>query len=618
MENFEYSIELSDRDWAAFAVAAAECGLALGALAEEEPALTDMEEPRVEAGPRSPRCRREEAAGPRSAGSSPSTPGASTPAVRPKTPAQARKSRKARGAGAAREPRAPVGGPGPLAPPSSTLSGTAKEKAAEVAPGKEAARRTALGPGVAEAASAGPGLRETETRDKAPKDEVAKDKVAKDDVAKDKVTKDEVAKDDVAKDEVAKDKVVKDKVTKDEVAKDEVAKDDVAKDKAAKDKVTKDEVANNDVAKDKADKDKVAQDKAVKDNVAKEKVAKDKVAKDKAVQDKAAQDKAAKDEAAECPEVPGRSGGHHTSPAALADTAAPVAACRDAPGKLPDAGATAVLAGNALAPAKAAVTPPGSAGPNTREVTWPEMYDYLFCDSQGEEEAAQSPAEEEEEEEEVPAHRAISLPELYEHFFNEPEGKRKKVQGKDRRREKRGGSDGLQREDPGSAAAEETLVISVPEVYEHFFADGPGNGDGWRGLFPRTPASEVSRAVRALKRLLRRPVHLLGGQASAPRAAAGTGSVGKLPLIPLAPPGCGRAQPGAPDMTLALTGRPAAPLVLTHKDMCLVFCAFASWAVRTSDLQAPDAWKTVFLASFGTLSAIRYFRRQLREGHPQT
>ncbi|XP_009067812.1 PREDICTED: PGC-1 and ERR-induced regulator in muscle protein 1-like [Acanthisitta chloris] len=56
----------------------------------------------------------------------------------------------------------------------------------------------------------------------------------------------------------------------------------------------------------------------------------------------------------------------------------------------------------------------------------------------------------------------------------------------------------------------------------------------------------------------------------------------------------------------------------THKDMCLVFCAFASWAVKTSDLQAPDAWKTMFLASFGTLSAIRYFRRQVREGHPRT
>lgn len=73
-----------------------------------------------------------------------------------------------------------------------------------------------------------------------------------------------------------------------------------------------------------------------------------------------------------------------------------------------------------------------------------------------------------------------------------------------------------------------------------------------------------------------------------------------------------------PELAPLPAGRPEAPLALTHKDMCLVFCAFASWAVKTSDLQAPDAWKTVFLASFGTLSAIRYFRRQVREGRPRT
>uniref|UniRef100_A0A8D0BSP4 Uncharacterized protein n=1 Tax=Salvator merianae TaxID=96440 RepID=A0A8D0BSP4_SALMN len=43
--------------------------------------------------------------------------------------------------------------------------------------------------------------------------------------------------------------------------------------------------------------------------------------------------------------------------------------------------------------------------------------------------------------------------------------------------------------------------------------------------------------------------------------------------------------------------------------MCLGFLAFASWAVKTSDLQAPDAWKIVLLANFGTLSAIRFLRR---------
>ncbi|NXV77847.1 PERM1 protein, partial [Atlantisia rogersi] len=253
---------------------------------------------------------------------------------------------------------------------------------------------------------------------------------------------------------------------------------------------------------------------------------------------------------------------------------------------------------------------------DTLDVTWPEMYDYLFCDSQGEEEGMGNSVEGEK----TPLEREISLPELYEYFFNEPEGNRKKVKGKDRKRKKFSSLDQaqLQNEDPDSAPVKDSLVISVPEVYEHFFPDRPGNRVGWRGIFSITPASEVKKAVGALKSLLQRPMRLVRGQAPAPQALVRRGSGEKLPLIPLAPLGRGQVQPEGLDMALALTGRPEAPLALTHKDMCLVFCAFASWAVKTSDLQAPDAWKTMFLASFGTLSAIRYFRRQVREGHPRS
>ncbi|NXV19307.1 PERM1 protein, partial [Cepphus grylle] len=248
---------------------------------------------------------------------------------------------------------------------------------------------------------------------------------------------------------------------------------------------------------------------------------------------------------------------------------------------------------------------------DTLDVTWPEMYDYLFCDSQGEEEGMGNSVEGEK----TPLEREISLPELYEYFFNEPEGKRKKVKGKDRKRKKFSSLDHtqLQNEDPDLAPVKDSVVISVPEVYEHFFPDGPANRAGWRGIFSITPASEVKKAVGALKSLVQR--HLVGGQAPAPQALLRRGSGEKLSLVPL---GRGQARPEALDMALALRGRPEAPLALTHKDMCLVFCAFASWAVKTSDLQAPDAWKTMFLASFGTLSAIRYFRRQVREGHPRT
>ncbi|NWH45664.1 PERM1 protein, partial [Fregata magnificens] len=259
-----------------------------------------------------------------------------------------------------------------------------------------------------------------------------------------------------------------------------------------------------------------------------------------------------------------------------------------------------------------------SARANTLDVTWPEMYDYLFCDSQGEEEGTENSVEGEE----TPLEREISLPELYEYFFNEPEGNRKKVKGKDRKRKKFSSLDHaqLQNEDPDSAPVKDSLVISCPEVYEHFFPDGPvpRNRAGWRGIFSITPASEVKKAVGTLKSFLQRPMRLIRGQAPAPQALVRRGSGEKLPLVPLAPLGRGQARPEGLDMALALTGRPEAPLALTHKDMCLVFCAFASWAVKTSDLQAPDAWKTVFLASFGTLSAIRYFRRQVREGHPRT
>ncbi|XP_032565089.1 PGC-1 and ERR-induced regulator in muscle protein 1 [Chiroxiphia lanceolata] len=256
-----------------------------------------------------------------------------------------------------------------------------------------------------------------------------------------------------------------------------------------------------------------------------------------------------------------------------------------------------------------------SARSDTLDVTWPEMYDYFFCDSQEEEELGSSV-----EGRRSPLQREISWPELYEYFFNEPEGNRKKVKGKDRKRKKFSSLDhtGLQNEDPSSAAVKDTVIISVPEVCEHFFPETPRNRMGWRGIFSIAPASEVKRAVGALKSLLQRQIHPDGSQAPASQALVPRGSAEKFALVPLAPLGRGQVWPEGEEMALALRGTAEDPRVLTHKDMCLVFCAFASWAVKTSDLQAPDAWKTMFLASFGTLSAIRYFRRQVREGQPRT
>ncbi|KAM7030833.1 PGC-1 and ERR-induced regulator in muscle protein 1 [Acridotheres tristis] len=248
---------------------------------------------------------------------------------------------------------------------------------------------------------------------------------------------------------------------------------------------------------------------------------------------------------------------------------------------------------------------------NSLDVTWPEMYEYLFCDSQEEEELGSSL-----EGRKSPLQREISWPELYEYLFNEPEGSRKKVKAKDRKRKKFSGLEraGMQKEAPSSAPGKDSVVIPVPDVYE-LFPERAQNRMGWRGIFSMAPASEVKKAVRALRSLLQRQMQLGGEQGSSSQALVPRRSGEELALVPL---GGAQVWPEDGDTALALRGAAEDPRLLSHKDMCLVFCAFASWAVKTSDLQAPDAWKTMFLASFGTLSAIRYFRRQVREGHPRT
>lgn len=44
---------------------------------------------------------------------------------------------------------------------------------------------------------------------------------------------------------------------------------------------------------------------------------------------------------------------------------------------------------------------------------------------------------------------------------------------------------------------------------------------------------------------------------------------------------------------------PLTSFTFSQNDMCLVFVAFATWAVRTSDLHTPDAWKTGLGALLG-------------------
>ncbi|XP_062821700.1 PGC-1 and ERR-induced regulator in muscle protein 1 [Anolis carolinensis] len=161
-----------------------------------------------------------------------------------------------------------------------------------------------------------------------------------------------------------------------------------------------------------------------------------------------------------------------------------------------------------------------------------------------------------------------------------------------------------------SAEAGDAIQISIPEVYEYFFDNSAKGKRNWRGILLSFPASEARKAARALKALIGRHMRRVKPQTRNYGELLRRGSQGTLVLFSPALLTEAQARPEDLHMAVMEPERPLQP-VLTHRDMCLGFVAFASWAVKTSDLQAPDAWKIVLLANFGTLSAIRYFRRQV-------
>lgn len=210
-------------------------------------------------------------------------------------------------------------------------------------------------------------------------------------------------------------------------------------------------------------------------------------------------------------------------------------------------------------------------------VTLPEAYEFFFCDTIEE--------EDEDVEDEAAASQAldeVQWPDTCEFFFRDSRAQRSSCQ--------RGHStvpppkaEAVAPVPPG-----DLVPISIPEVYEHFFTEEEfGNR--------QPPATHIQLQTSELFR-----------------------EVG--------PEAYSKPVPATAEH-LSLTIREAEELrspltsfTFSQNDMCLVFVAFATWAVRTSDLHAPDAWKTVLLANIGTISAIRYFRRQVgrgRNGRPR-
>ncbi|XP_055237623.2 PGC-1 and ERR-induced regulator in muscle protein 1 [Gorilla gorilla gorilla] len=211
------------------------------------------------------------------------------------------------------------------------------------------------------------------------------------------------------------------------------------------------------------------------------------------------------------------------------------------------------------------------AGPGSSfAVTLPEAYEFFFCDTIEENKEAEAAAAGQD-----PA--GVQWPDMCEFFFPDVGAQRSR---------QRGSPEPLPRADPVPAPIPgDPVPISIPEVYEHFFF-GEDRLEGVLG-----PA--VPLPLQALE-------------------PPGSASQGAGPGTPLKPAVVERLH-----LALRRAGElrgPVPSFAFSQNDMCLVFVAFATWAVRTSDLHTPDAWKTVLLANIGTISAIRYFRRQVGQG----
>ncbi|KAG8505505.1 PGC-1 and ERR-induced regulator in muscle protein 1, partial [Galemys pyrenaicus] len=237
-------------------------------------------------------------------------------------------------------------------------------------------------------------------------------------------------------------------------------------------------------------------------------------------------------------------------------------------------------------------------GPGSRAcfaVTLPEAYEFFFCDTIEEEDEGMEEADQAE----------VQWPDVCEYFFQDC-----RARGPGRR---------AHAERVRAPPAGDPAPITIPEAYKHFLGEGgPEGGLGPAALLrlqdlgaPRPgPLPEPGPATAEQLDL---EVRRAGASASSPRASSPRAGEGMTQACER--PAAG-AEPRAQAGPLPAGAPPASlgTLSLSQKDMCLVFVAFATWAVRTSDLHAPDAWKTVLLANIGTVSAIRYFRQQVGRG----
>ncbi|CAN2388251.1 hypothetical protein PRIEUP_LOCUS14977 [Pristimantis euphronides] len=234
---------------------------------------------------------------------------------------------------------------------------------------------------------------------------------------------------------------------------------------------------------------------------------------------------------------------------------------------------------------------PSSAYYRKTVLTLPEMYDFFFNDVSDtiflETELNMASKE-----------GLVYTPDMYEYFFLEDEEENKA--------KSKGDNTNQASSTDLTLASSSSVAATWPEACEFFYADGPQDQDK-QGIFLSIPSSKIQNAADVIQSFVPKGVKGFSVRRARYR---------RRPDGSFSPQ---ERHTTATVSNMSTSGSIAPSLSPRRRDVCLVVLAFASWAVKSSDLQSSDGWKTALLANIGAVSAIQYLRRRSRgtwEGSP--
>ncbi|XP_053546435.1 PGC-1 and ERR-induced regulator in muscle protein 1 [Bombina bombina] len=237
-------------------------------------------------------------------------------------------------------------------------------------------------------------------------------------------------------------------------------------------------------------------------------------------------------------------------------------------------------------------------------LTIPEMYEFFYRDTSEGMITEKIPRTSKKQGEGI-----MYTPEMYEYFFIENGEEEIRTNLPALRQKRKGSCIGLVlspvRKKEGKDTSE---VLCVPEAYEFFFAERDDDQQGGKQILFGIPAFQAKNAAEALQTFLPQGLCRVR-KGIAVRETHHMKNKNERFSVPE------RIRTMGPrkETTVAIprTRESAISNISSGKgEMCLLFLAFASWAVKSSDLGSPDGWKTALIANLGAISAIRYLRKR--------